>query len=115
MFTRSGNSTKFDSIAMMEAKILAGSPTSRTPTVEADMVYVDSISGHTYGRCRITQSMFRKETMEALARFLDLAEEDFGHVAFGEGTTTATYGGVFEAQTAEDSSRKLDKRSLGGV
>jgi hypothetical protein len=114
MFTRSGNSSEFDSVIAMEG-------TLSRPTADGDMavdlhmMYLNSKTGHSYGKCTVTKDLLSKETIEAFHRFLELAENDFGNIAFGEGVITTATGGLQHTSTAENPAGKLNVPSLGGV
>jgi len=114
MFTRDGSTSAFDSVTAVEG-------TLKRPDVNGEMIvdlvvmYTSHKTGVSYGSCKVTKTLFSKETLEHLEKFIASAEADFGRIAFGEGTLVTTDGSLKTLGSAEDPTGKLDPKSLGGV
>jgi hypothetical protein len=114
MFTRAGSSSEFDSVVALEG-------TLKRPDVNGEMLvdlvvmYINHKTGISYGSCKVTSSLLSKKTKKALEEFLSSAEEDYGQIAFGEGTVTSSEGSVRTLGSAEDPTGRLDPKSLGGL
>lgn len=114
MFTRNNNESEFDSVSVVEGSL-------KRPDIDGEilvdlvMIYTSRKTGISYGSCKVTKNLFRKETVELLEQFLASAEEDFGRIAFGEGTVITPGGSIKSlGGTAEDPTGKLDTKALGG-
>ena len=115
MFTRTGDGSQFDTVSVVEGSL-------KRPDIDGEilvdlvMMYTSRKTGISYGSCKVTKNLFRKETVELLEKFLLSAEEDFGRIAFGEGTVVTPGGSIKSlGGSAEDPTGKLDPKALGGV
>lgn len=114
MFTRSGSSSGFDSVILMEGTIRRPDASGEV-LVDAVMMYVNQKTGISYGSCKVTKNLLSKETLVVFDKFIESIEEDFGRIAFGEGIITNPNGASIALGTAEDPEGKIDPKSLGGV
>ncbi len=58
------------------------------PTCTLTMVYQEPKTGTTFGTCPVTSSMLSEEALELLTKFVKRAEEDFGKLVYGGGTSS---------------------------
>jgi len=115
MFTRDGNTSSFDSVIAVEGT-LKRPDVSGEVLVDLVMMYVSKSTGTSYGSCKVTKSLFSKETLILLENFLASAEGDFCRIAFGEGTYVTPEGALKILGSAEDPTGKLESpKSLGGT
>jgi len=72
-----------DSVVCVSGEFtLSGDPTNPDVAMEVTMAYFDSETGLTLGSCVVPQDSMSAETMQAFKTFLDMAENDFGDLAF---------------------------------
>lgn len=104
MYVKSGDRCEIDAVAAIEGKFVRLG-LDLEPEAEVTLVYLNSDSKISYGRCpyKITNS----RTLEALRKLLELVEEDFGKVIF-EGGAPLPFGPVsVKAETNTGLPKKL--------
>lgn len=84
MYTGSG-SLGFDSIVCTKGEFIWVPTVDPSPNVVLTMAYVNKKTGETFGTCPVGAILLSAESLEALRKFIELAEKDFGVQAFKEG------------------------------
>lgn len=82
MFVKSGDRCEIDAVAVIEGRF-ARLGLDLEPEAEVTLVYVNSESKVTYGRC--PYKITNPRTLEALRKLLEYVEEDFGKILFEGG------------------------------
>lgn len=86
MYKGSG-SLGFNSVVCSEGKFMWVPQVDPSPNVTLTMTYVNDKTSESFGQCQVGAPLLGKDTLAALRKFIELAEEDFGKVAFKEGRT----------------------------
>ena len=85
MYSREpGSDVPFDGVSAVEG-FFKVTPAGKATEVNLTMAYVNGNSQTTYGTCTVRLQMLSVDSLDALRKFLDSVEEDFGRVMFQHG------------------------------
>jgi hypothetical protein len=119
MFTRKGEKTTFDSISLVELRGQQ-SPIDGGLKMEATLCYIDSVSGHTFGRIELTHDtqvgmeVLSPAAVKAWQAFCQQVERDQGHIIFGEGKAWDPNQKEMFSDDSQAESREGLQKGLGG-
>ena len=72
-----------DALSIVEGTIRRAGALDAPLDVTLKVVYANRGTQSTFGTCMVPTALLQKRTMETLQRFIEQAEEDFGHIIFG--------------------------------
>lgn len=86
MYTRSGAGGQIDSLFIAEGEFTWMRPMEAPPQVKLLAVYANGKTGATMGSLNVGGEMLSERALDALAKFLDVVEEEVGGFILGDGS-----------------------------
>lgn len=84
MFTSSKGLSAVNAIMAREGKFEWDQLKDTAPSMEIKVAYANSNTGTTYGYCDVRAHLLSAETIEAFAKFIQLAEKDFANIVLAD-------------------------------